>query len=92
MRWIMVTGGSREVKGLMIILLYIITYSYVCVNVWACACLFGPTVNEVKVRHIPPKPLKETAIKMRGDNTEIWIDETVISFKWKIKKFKLLSC
>lgn len=71
----MVTGGSRESKGLMIILLCFITYySGVCVNVWICASVFGPTVNEVKVRHIPPKPLKETAIKMRGDNTEMQRD------------------
>lgn len=31
-----------------------------------CACL---TVREVKVRQIPPKPLKETAMKMRAEST-----------------------
>lgn len=72
MEWIRVTGGSREVKRVMIILLCFINgYVYVCVNQWTCVNEFGPTVNDVKVRHIPPKPLKETAIKIRGDSTDM---------------------
>lgn len=36
-----------------------------------CICVSANrTVSEVKVRQIPPKPLKETARKMRPDNTD----------------------
>ena len=39
--------------------------------VYAYACVFDAhlTVSEVKVRQIPPKPLKDTARKMMGDST-----------------------
>lgn len=42
-------------------------FVHVHVHVQVCG---NRTVSEVKVRQIPPKPLKETAGKMRADNTD----------------------
>lgn len=50
----------------------VVYWAFVCMCV--CVCLHDSvlecrTVSDVKVRQIPPKPLKDTARRMRGDNT-----------------------
>lgn len=45
--------------------------TFLTVSVCVCLCMSKKhTVSEVKVRQIPPKPLKETARKMRTDSTD----------------------
>lgn len=38
--------------------------------VCVCACGRSLTVREVKVKQIPPKPLRQTARKMRMEKTD----------------------